>query len=365
MDNLVICTVRFSDGRCVWDDAMTMKTSQAGIDLIKQHEGLRLEAYPDPASGAEPWTIGYGHTKGVMPGQRITQEQAEQFLRDDLWWAEDAVNGSVTVNITQAQFDALVSLIFNIGATAFKKSTLLRKLNDFDYEGAADEFLKWVKAAGKEMPGLVNRRKAERALFLSPAPIETITVPKEKDMAPFIAAALPSLIQAAPSLIRIFGKSERSEQNAQAAQLVADIAKESTGQTTIEGAVQAIQADPAAAAAYREAVHKNMGDLMTIMERANDLEQKNIAAARQYNALEPLFVSTKWLKLRFIHILSLIFVGFSGWFVVAHWAEMTAELKGAVVTLMMIAGYNGVRDYWMGSSNGSERKTEMLTKGGS
>jgi muramidase (phage lysozyme) len=185
---------------------------------------------------------------------------------------------------------------------------------------------------------------------------------QEAPVAPFIAAALPALIEAAPSLIRIFGKGERSEQNAKAAEVVAEIAKKSTGETTVEGAVNAIQADPEKAQAFREEVHISMNDLLAAAEKFNAMEQANIAAARQHNEGEAYFLDFGWLKLKFIHLLSLVFVGFSGWFAMRHWPELTPELKGAIITLMVIAGWNGVRDYWMGSSSGSDRKTSELLK---
>jgi len=201
----------------------------------------------------------------------------------------------------------------------------------------------------------------------SPAAETTTTAaeapPKEPTMlAPFIAAALPALIEAAPGLIRIFGDSPQAEKNAKAADLVVAIAKKATGETTAEGAVKAIQTDPAKAAAYREAVHVSMGELLATLQAVNDMDQRNLAAARAYNAEEPLFVDTPWVKFRFVHVLSLLFVGFSGWFVLEHWVSLTSELRGAVITLMVIAGWNGVRDYWMGSSDGSARKTAMLTE---
>lgn len=135
------------------------------LDIIKKSEGLRLEAYL-PTPNDVP-TIGYGHTKGVRMGQRISLAQAEQFLLEDVDWAEDAVNSLVKVRLSQNQFDALVSFVFNVGATAFSKSTLLRLLNAGDYKGAADQFLRWNKQAGKVLRGLDTRRKEERALFLS------------------------------------------------------------------------------------------------------------------------------------------------------------------------------------------------------
>ncbi|MBE0149637.1 lysozyme [Serratia sp. PL7] len=144
-----------------------LKTSQRGIALIKSFESLELKAYPDPATGGKPWTIGWGHTKGVKPGDRITEQQAEASLTEDLAVFELTVNSAVKAPITQNQFDALVSLAFNIGGPNFAGSTLVKKLNVGDPIGAADQFPRWKFANGKEMRGLVRRRAAERELFLS------------------------------------------------------------------------------------------------------------------------------------------------------------------------------------------------------
>lgn len=140
-----------------------MKISQRGIDLIKEFEGVRLEAYND---GANIPTIGVGHTKLVSYGDVATMEQVDAWLREDLKDAENAVNKNVKVDLQQGQFDALVSLVFNIGGGAFAKSTLLKMLNSGDYFGAADQFLVWRNAGGKVMKGLVRRREAEREMFL-------------------------------------------------------------------------------------------------------------------------------------------------------------------------------------------------------
>lgn len=144
-----------------------MITSDTGIDLIKQFEGCELEAYPDPATGGDPWTIGYGHTgPDVQPGLVISEDEADALLRKDLAKFERVV--SLAVNgVTQNQFDALVSLVFNIGQGNFRSSTLLRKLSEGDDAGAADQFLRWNRAAGKIMKGLTRRREAERELFLA------------------------------------------------------------------------------------------------------------------------------------------------------------------------------------------------------
>lgn len=140
--------------------------SPRGMDLIKSFEGLRLDAYPDPATGGEPWTIGYGHTGGVKRGDRITQVQAEDFLRSDLKRFEAAVH-RMAPRTTQGQFDALVSLAFNVGERNLETSTLLKLHNAGDHAGARGQFGRWVNAAGKRMAGLVRRREAEAALYAS------------------------------------------------------------------------------------------------------------------------------------------------------------------------------------------------------
>ena len=141
-----------------------MKTSQRGLDLIKRFEGLRLSAYWCPA-GVK--TIGYGHTRGVTMGMRITKPQANEFLLDDVALAERDIDELVKVPLSQNQFDALVDFVFNLGAEEFAESTLLKKLNARDYAGAANEFSKWVYSDHVKLPGLVKRRAAERELFLS------------------------------------------------------------------------------------------------------------------------------------------------------------------------------------------------------
>lgn len=144
-----------------------MQISNKGRDFIKGFEKLELKAYPDPGTGGKPWTIGWGHTKRVVPGDQITQEQAEKFLAEDLAAFEFAVNSAIKRKMTQNQFDAMVSLAFNIGGVAFTGSTLVAKFNAGDIQGAADQFPRWKNANGKEMKGLVRRRAAERELFLS------------------------------------------------------------------------------------------------------------------------------------------------------------------------------------------------------
>lgn len=141
-----------------------MKISTAGLELIKGHEGLRLKAYLD--TGRVP-TIGYGHTHNVKMGDTCTKEQAATWLGEDVFTAEQAVNRLVNVPLSQNQFDALVSFVYNVGSEAFAKSTMLRHLNHGDYSIAATQFDRWVYDNGRVINGLILRRADERALFLS------------------------------------------------------------------------------------------------------------------------------------------------------------------------------------------------------
>jgi len=139
-----------------------MAISPRGLDLIKMHEGCRLEAYQDSVG---IWTIGYGHTLSIKQGDTCTQEQAEEWLKSDVHTVENCIDKAVSVPLTQSEFDALCSFAFNLGCAALRNSTLLRKLNASDYDGAAAEFKKWDHAGGKQLAGLTKRRAAEAELF--------------------------------------------------------------------------------------------------------------------------------------------------------------------------------------------------------
>lgn len=143
-----------------------MKTNQDGLSLIKSFEGLRLDAYLD--SVGIP-TIGYGSTgSDIKLGLKWTKQQAESRLEDDVYKFEKGVEACVKTRLNSNQFSALVCFAYNVGIGSLQKSTLLKKLNGGDTEGAADEFLRWNKAGGKVLAGLTRRREAERALFLKP-----------------------------------------------------------------------------------------------------------------------------------------------------------------------------------------------------
>jgi len=154
-----------------------MIVSKNGIALIQQFESLRLQAYPDPKSGGAPWTIGWGHTgPEVKPGMSCTPEQAGAWLSAELARVALSITGAVHVVLTQNQFDALASLIYNVGPGGSQKdgiirlrsgqpSTLLRLLNNGDYAGAAAQFLRWDSPGSTVQAGLQRRRAAEKALF--------------------------------------------------------------------------------------------------------------------------------------------------------------------------------------------------------
>lgn len=137
--------------------------SANGLSLTEQFEGFRLTAYQDQVG---VWTIGYGHTgPDVTPLRTITMAQAQALLAQDVRSAASCVNTVVTVKLTQQEFDALVDFVFNLGAGAFKGSTMLRWLNAGDFKGAATQFDLWDRAGGAVVAGLLRRRQAEAALF--------------------------------------------------------------------------------------------------------------------------------------------------------------------------------------------------------
>lgn len=136
--------------------------NQAGVDLIKAHEGLRLEAYVCPG---RVLTIGYGHTRGVTFGMRITQDMAEIWLAEDLRRVAGEVEALLKVPVSDNQFAALVSFAFNVGVENFSGSTLLRLLNRGWYEQVPAQLLRWVYAKGEALGGLARRRAAEARLW--------------------------------------------------------------------------------------------------------------------------------------------------------------------------------------------------------
>lgn len=159
-----------------------MRTSQAGIELIKRFESCRLKAYPDPKTGSAPWTCGWGETEGVGPDTWWTQEECDRKLATSIAARENLVSRYVKHEMTQGQFDAFVSLFYNVGpGNTFKDgiahlrpdgrpSTLLRAFNDGDISKTETEWLKWVSPGSSVTHGLLDRRRAELALFRGEKP---------------------------------------------------------------------------------------------------------------------------------------------------------------------------------------------------
>jgi len=147
--------------------------NQAGLALIKSFEGCSLTAYPDPGSGGEPYTIGFGHTgevngQPIALGMTITQDTADDLLEADLGRFEEGVNNLVARDLTPNEFAALVSFAYNLGLGELEESTLLADVNAGNFDAAQEQFGRFVFADGQELPGLVRRRAAEAALFGSP-----------------------------------------------------------------------------------------------------------------------------------------------------------------------------------------------------
>lgn len=145
--------------------------SERGIALLKQFEGF--SAVPYICAGGE-LTVGYGHV--IKPFERhlkagISQKEADRLLREDIAHFSVQIAHMVDVELDQHQYDALICFIYNIGAQAFEKSTLLRMLNLGDYHGAAGQFRRWVYSRGRKLPGLITRRKAEANLFSKNLPL--------------------------------------------------------------------------------------------------------------------------------------------------------------------------------------------------
>lgn len=140
-----------------------MRVSNEGVIFIKRWEGFRSKPY---VCDGGVLTIGYGHTHDVREGQRVTELEADQMLRRDLDYYATKVADVIHITLNQNQFDALVSLTYNIGVPAFAKSTLLKKLNEGNFHAAGEQFTRWVHAKGKKLPGLIRRRSEEQEMFL-------------------------------------------------------------------------------------------------------------------------------------------------------------------------------------------------------
>jgi len=176
-----------------------VSVNKATLDLIKQFEGCKLTAYQDMVG---VWTIGYGTTAmaglGITPakGMTITQERADDLLRQGVDKFAATVDALITANVNANEFGACVLLAYNIGPNAFARSTVLRELNAGNKDRAAAAFKMWNKAGGEIVQGLINRRNAEVTLFLTPVTADMHTVESEKDKANSTLAAIFNAISA-------------------------------------------------------------------------------------------------------------------------------------------------------------------------
>lgn len=139
-----------------------MKTSEEGKALIKKFEGCELEAYQ---CSANVWTIGYGHTAGVNEGDVCTQEDADRMLAEDLEEFEGYVREAVNVPLEQNEFDALIAWTYNLGPGSLQSSTMLKRINESNFDEVPNEMRRWNKSGGQVLDGLVRRREAEALLF--------------------------------------------------------------------------------------------------------------------------------------------------------------------------------------------------------
>lgn len=324
-------------------------------EIIKEHEGLRFKAYPDPGSGGVPWTIAYGHTKGVKKGDTCTKEQAEQWLTEDMAEAYAVVDKAVKVPLSEKQRDALCSFIFNVGGGAFQKSTMLKLLNQGKYSEAAAQFPRWTFASGKSMRGLVIRRGKERALFLSGTNINPEPFVEDKPVAPFLVAAIPALISALPEFAKIFNKPDVAERNVEAVVKASELIMQATGATNVQEAVEKVQADPELAQVANDSLRANRAEFMDMLERAWDRDDKSVADARIYADKEKPVVGN-W---HFVHILTLLLVILGGAAAVGVMFTSANETeRGMALQALLLVGFGGAVTFWLGSSRSSQLKDQ-------
>jgi hypothetical protein len=270
------------------------------------------------------------------------------------------VDRLVKNSLSDKQRDALCSFVFNVGSTAFSKSTMLKFLNEGKYVLAANEFTKWTKADGKALSGLVKRRGAERALFLTGTDIHEEPYPQEKPMLPVLAstilsAVLPMLSAKVPELATIFNQ-PGANNNPAVVDKVSAVLMQSTGATNMQEAVERVQADPQTAKEANEALRNNRAEIVDLIERLAVIDEKSVAAAREFSSHDnPVY--KRWL---FVHILSLLFVILGGGAAIYVLVDSkdTSERVMALQTLLIV-GFASVAGFWLGSSRSSQVKDLM------
>lgn len=351
-----------------------MQINAAGLALIKEFEGLRLTAYPDPGTGGHPWTIGIGTTvypngRAVFRGDTCTEQQALEYLSHDLQTFEREVERMVLVPVNENQFSALVSFAYNVGPAALRKSTMLRFINAHRFADAAGEFARWNQAAGKVLPGLVRRREAERALFIKPvaapavveapvilpepiaepvappAPEPVQEQPKEWsfNMAPIVAALLPSLINLLPELGKLFGSGPKTQQNLVLAEKVAGIVTQAVGATNLQGAIETVQADPQMRQQAADALQSRWYELQEIgggIGAAREFSAKTAADGASFVRMPAFWISIALLPLLYGTVYAVL-TGGDGF---------TSELRAAIASSVVTGVLGAVAGFWLGSS---------------
>lgn len=344
----------------------TLSTSSDGIRAITESEGLRLKAYQD---GAGVWTIGYGHTATAREGMEIGPSEAERLLRLDLREAEDVVNRRVEVDLKQNQFDALVSLVYNIGGGAFSNSALLRLLNSGDYVGAAEQLPRWNKitVAGKKVAdrGLTKRRARERAMFERGMEIPII-LEERKPMIldEFARAALGVLARKVPEVGEIYAKSDAGRKNVEGLAKILETAKEVSDAVSEQEAVQKIAASPQLQKDMSTQVRAEYYDIVT----GTSDDSMDRAAARV--SLGGPDLAKPLLRQAF----GLLLAGLIGVFALMGWyaykgVDVPGELMAVAISLVTMIGisWKTMIEYRFGSSDGSKRSgdavREIATRG--
>jgi muramidase (phage lysozyme) len=247
-----------------------------------------------------------------------------------------------------------------------------------------DECLRMYQQFGGTIAGAPSAGQSATATLPSPQPAQENPAagqpgpslatpapqlpPKESKMAPLLGVLAGAAIDLFSPIFRekITREMNRHTDRPEVAEQIADkvihAAKVVTGLDDPVSAVGELRKDPELARRAEALTAESMDAILTLAERMHRMDEASVAAARRFSSGEDWMLSTPWLRLKFIHILSIVFVSFAGWFVIETWESLTPELRGAVITLMVIAGWNGVRDFWMGSSDGSQRKTEELMR---
>jgi lysozyme len=345
------------------------------LAFLRAWEGLRLKAYDD---GGGVWTIGYGHTKDVRKGDTCTREQAEKWLAEEVSEFATGVDAVIHVATEQHEFDACVSLAYNIGLAAFRDSTLLRKLNENLFESAKEQFGRWVFDNGKRIAGLVSRRAAEREMFdvgdysgrpgvrKSTQPVEQISESAqpvaeiatneakpatEKPVGPFLAF-LPSILQMIPQLASVFRPGDENiAKGVEAAKIVTNVLTQSTGAVNLQDAVEKMQADPTVARSAAAAVLTQPEISVLIVEHGGG----GVTGARDFlsaNASNPQMVSI----IRTVSYWALAFLTFANvaGFALAsfliykdrdEWQQIVSTLIQADIAATMIA-----LGFWLGAT---------------